>query len=93
MIKLLYPRGGSFTASAADSATVKLSPQSNSGKSGTASLIKQGEKQTKVTLDVIARPAPSPSTSTRAPARSSIRSRRSLSGGQRKVGDRGERFA
>jgi hypothetical protein len=31
---------------------VKLSPQSNSGESGTATLIKQGEKQTKVTLDV-----------------------------------------
>ena len=52
MIKLLYPGGGSFTASATDSATVKLSPQSNSGESGTATLIKQGEKQTKVTLDV-----------------------------------------
>jgi hypothetical protein len=31
---------------------VKLSPQSNSGESGTATLIKQSEKQTKVTLDV-----------------------------------------
>ena len=39
-------------ASAADSAKVKLSPQSNSGESGTATLTKQGDKQTKVVLDV-----------------------------------------
>ena len=37
---------------AADSATVKLSPQSGSGESGTATLTKQGDKQTKVVLSV-----------------------------------------
>ncbi|HEX3176956.1 MAG TPA: hypothetical protein VHZ49_09780 [Methylomirabilota bacterium] len=39
-------------ASAADSTTVKLSPQSSSGESGTATLTKEGDKQTKVVLDV-----------------------------------------
>lgn len=39
-------------ASAADSVKVNLSPQNNSGESGTATLIKQGDKQTKVTLSV-----------------------------------------
>jgi Cu/Zn superoxide dismutase len=41
---------------AADSATVKLSPQNNSGESGTATLSKSGDKQTKVTLDVSGAP-------------------------------------
>jgi hypothetical protein len=44
--------GSVFSVGAADSATVKLSPQSNSGESGTATLTKQGDKQTKVVLDV-----------------------------------------
>jgi cytochrome c551/c552 len=35
-----------------DSATVKLAPQSGSGESGTATLIKQGDKETKVVLSV-----------------------------------------
>lgn len=39
-------------AVAADSATAKLSPQNNSGESGTATLTKAGDKQTKVVLDV-----------------------------------------
>jgi hypothetical protein len=39
-------------AAAADSATAKLSPQNNSGESGTATLTKAGDKQTKVVLDV-----------------------------------------
>ena len=40
------------SAPAADSATVKLGPQSNSGESGTATLTKEGDKQTKVVLSV-----------------------------------------
>ena len=40
------------SAMAADSATVQLSPQNNSGESGTATLTKQGDKQTKVVLSV-----------------------------------------
>jgi len=39
-------------AAAADSATATLSPQNNSGESGTATLTKAGDKQTKVVLDV-----------------------------------------
>jgi len=35
---------------AQDSVTVKLDPQSNSGTSGTATLSKAGDKQTKVTI-------------------------------------------
>ena len=37
---------------AADSITVKLLPQSGSGQSGTATLTRQGDKQTKVVLSV-----------------------------------------
>jgi len=37
---------------AADSVNVALSPQSGSNESGTAMLTKQGDKQTKVVLDV-----------------------------------------
>ena len=37
---------------AADSASVKLSPQGDSKESGTATLTKQGDKQTKVVLSV-----------------------------------------
>ena len=37
---------------AADSADVKLSPQGDSKQSGTATLTKQGDKQTKVVLSV-----------------------------------------
>lgn len=44
--------GTSSSVPAADSATVKLSPQNNSGESGTATLTKQGDKQTKVVLSV-----------------------------------------
>src|SRR5581483_9700572 len=44
--------GFASTAPADDSVTVKLAPQSNSGESGTATLTKQGDKQTKVTLSV-----------------------------------------
>lgn len=42
---------------AADSATAKLSPQNNSGESGTATLTKSGDKQTKVVLNVTGAPA------------------------------------
>jgi hypothetical protein len=44
-------------ALAADSATAKLQPQNNSGESGTATLTKAGENQTKVVLDVKGAPA------------------------------------
>src|ERR1051325_11155478 len=44
--------GGASPLFAADSADVKLSPQSDSKQSGTATLTKQGDKQTKVVLSV-----------------------------------------
>jgi hypothetical protein len=44
--------GAASSVGAADSASVKLSPQSESGQSGTATLTKQGDKQTKVVLSV-----------------------------------------
>jgi hypothetical protein len=44
-------------ALAADSATVKLEPQSSSGESGMATLTKAGENQTKVVLEVQGQPA------------------------------------
>jgi hypothetical protein len=44
-------------ALAADSASVKLAPQNSSGESGTATLTKAGENQTKVVLDVKGAPA------------------------------------
>lgn len=43
---------GVASAPAADSLTVKLEPQNNSGESGTATLTKSGDKQTKVSLNV-----------------------------------------
>src|SRR5919204_4522709 len=42
---------------AADSASAKLAPQNNSGESGTATLTKAGDKQTKVVLDVKGAPS------------------------------------
>src|SRR5947207_15169180 len=42
--------GASF-ALAADSATAKLAPQNNSGESGTATLTKAGDNETKVVLE------------------------------------------
>ena len=50
LVVLLF--GVASLAVAADSATAKLSPQNNSGESGTATLTKAGDKQTKVVLDV-----------------------------------------
>ena len=50
----------SSPAFAADSKTVTLSPQSNSGESGTATLTKAGDKQTKVTLSVTGASGPQP---------------------------------
>jgi hypothetical protein len=44
-------------AVAADSASAKLSPQNNSGESGTATLTKAGDNQTKVVLDVKGAPS------------------------------------
>ena len=44
--------GVTSLAVAADSASAKLSPQNNSGESGTATLTKAGDNQTKVVLDV-----------------------------------------
>jgi hypothetical protein len=52
MIEIAVPRWRKFHRLRGRFGNRKLSPQSNSGESGTASLIKQGEKQTKVTLDV-----------------------------------------
>jgi hypothetical protein len=43
---------GVASAPAADSLTVKLEPQNNSGESGAATLTKSGDKQTKVSLNV-----------------------------------------
>jgi hypothetical protein len=43
---------GGVSARAADSITVKLGPQNNSGESGTATLTDAGNKQTKVVLSV-----------------------------------------
>jgi Cu/Zn superoxide dismutase len=48
--------GMASTAIAADSASAALSPQSNSGESGTATLTKDGDK-TKVVLSVTGSPA------------------------------------
>jgi hypothetical protein len=42
---------------AADSATAKLAAQNNSGETGTATLTKAGDNQTKVVLDVKGAPA------------------------------------
>jgi hypothetical protein len=44
-------------AVAADSATAKLSAQNNSGETGTATLTKAGDNQTKVVLEVKGAPA------------------------------------
>jgi len=44
-------------AKAADSKTVKLTPQSDSGESGSATLTKAGAKETKVVLSVTGGPA------------------------------------
>lgn len=52
--------GVTSAALAADSATVKLSPQNNSGESGTATLTKAGDKQTKVVLEVQGAPSGTP---------------------------------
>jgi len=48
---------GVTSALAADSATAKLAPQNNSGESGTATLTKAGDNQTKVVLDVKGAPS------------------------------------
>jgi hypothetical protein len=47
-------------ALAADSASTKLQPQNNSGESGTATLTKAGDNQTKVVLEVQGAPAGTP---------------------------------
>jgi hypothetical protein len=49
--------GATSLAFAADSATAKLAAQSNSGETGTATLTKAGDNQTKVVLDVKGAPA------------------------------------
>jgi hypothetical protein len=49
--------GVTSLAVAADSASAKLSPQNNSGESGTATLTKAGDNQTKVVLDVKGAPS------------------------------------
>ena len=47
-------------AQAADSASAKLAPQNNSGESGTATLTKAGDNQTKVVLEVKGGPSGTP---------------------------------
>jgi hypothetical protein len=47
-------------ALAADSASIKLQPQNNSGESGTATLTKSGDNQTKVVLEVQGAPSGTP---------------------------------
>jgi hypothetical protein len=54
---LLVVAAGVSPAAAADSITVKLAPQNSSGESGTATLTKSGDKQTKVVLSVQGAPA------------------------------------
>jgi hypothetical protein len=51
---------GAPFALAADSATAKLAPQNNSGESGTATLTKAGDNQTKVVLEVKGAPSGGP---------------------------------
>jgi Cu/Zn superoxide dismutase len=52
--------GASSFALAADSATTKLQPLNSSGESGTATLTKAGENQTKVVLEVQGQPSSGP---------------------------------
>src|SRR5262249_18818141 len=49
--------GGVAPLQAADSVTVKLEPQSSSSESGTATLTKSGDKQTKVVLNLEGAPS------------------------------------
>ena len=52
--------GVTSSAVAADSAAAKLAPQNNSGESGTATLTKAGDNQTKVVLEVKGAPSGTP---------------------------------
>jgi hypothetical protein len=56
LLGLALVAGAVSSVLAADSTTVKLSPQSNSGESGTATLTKEGDK-TKVVLSVQGAPS------------------------------------
>jgi hypothetical protein len=49
--------GVTSVAFAADSVSIKLQPLNNSGESGTVTLTRLGEKQTKVVLEVQGEPA------------------------------------
>ena len=49
--------GGTSFALSADAASTKLAPHNNSGESGTATLTKAGDSQTKVVLDVKGAPS------------------------------------
>ena len=49
--------GATSFALAADTASTQLQPQNNSGESGTATLTKAGDNQTKVVLEVQGAPA------------------------------------
>ncbi len=73
-------------ALAADSASAKLAPQNNSGESGTATLTKAGDNQTKVVLDVKGAPSG-------APQPVHIHKGTCDAGRQRKVGDDRQRLA
>jgi Cu/Zn superoxide dismutase len=57
LIAALFLAAATSLAVAADSASVKLTPQNNSGESGTATLTSAGANQTKVTLDVSGAPS------------------------------------
>jgi hypothetical protein len=52
VLTLAFFLGTTSSPFAADSTTVKLEPQSSSGQTGTATLTRQGDKQTKVVLNV-----------------------------------------
>jgi len=52
VLTLALVGGTASSPFAADSSTVKLEQQNSSGENGTATLTKQGDKQTKVVLDV-----------------------------------------
>lgn len=57
LVALALVVGVAAGARAADSITVKLEPQSNSGESGTATLTEAGANQTKVVIETTGAPA------------------------------------
>ena len=57
LVAVTFLLGVTASVRAADSVTVKLEPQNNSGESGTATLTEAGADQTKVVLEVTGAPA------------------------------------